>query len=165
MDNKKDRAIEFSITLVPAGRTPDAKMDLEKKRLTIRRQNAMLGKTRQAATHDVTCQHTKMPPQGKPFTPDLFSCEPRTLPTCPPPRRMSREEDRVQKGLERFRSQTVSHPTSSKSSSMALSVPWEFFKVIFAGVFVALKYIFTAVAVIITIGCMICAGRQTGGLR
>ena len=53
------------------------------------------------------------------------------------------------------------NPSPEKSSSMALSVPWEIFKIICVGVFFALKYIFIAAAFIITISCFLCAGRQT----
>ena len=165
MKIRKNNPISFGITLLSAKRTGDTNTDPGKRRLTIRRPNATPEKTEQAAINDIALTRTKLPPQGKPFTPDMFNSEPRPLPAFPPPVKMSREEERVKKELERFRCQTEWHPSSKKSSSMALSVPWEFFKVVFAGVFVFFKYAFIAVSVIITVGCMICAGRQSTGLR
>lgn len=163
MKIRKNNPISFGITLVSANRTGEAKTGLEKKSSTIRRINAMQGTIEQVSIHDIACPRMKLPPQCKPFTPDLFDCEPRPLPTFPPPRKISPKEECVRKELERSR--PASHPASGKSSSTNVAIPSNFFKVVFAGVFLAFKYIFIAVAVIITIGCMICAGRQTSGLR
>ena len=163
MKIRKNNPISFGITLAPANHTEATKTGLEKKSSTIRRKNAMQGTIEQVSIHDIACPRMKLPPQYKPFTPDLFDCEPRPLPTFPPPRKIFPKEECVRKELERSR--TASHPSPGKSSSMTVAIPWNFFKVVFAGVFVAFKYIFIAVAVIITVGCMICAGRQTGGLR
>ena len=165
MKSRKDSAIAFGITLAAANRTGDANTHLQKKGSTVRHEDSMLKKTAEAAADEFDFPRRNMPaPDKQPFTPDLFTCEPVPLPAFPP-RRMSREEARVHKALGSFQSRTASHPASGKSSPTAGAVAWEFFKVVFAGVFLAFKYLFIAVAVIITIGCMMCAGRQTGGLR
>ena len=143
-------------------RSEIAKTDLEKKKLTVRRQNTMPGKSAQVSIHEFDCPRTKMP-QEKPFTPDLFTSDPRPLSSFPPPRKLSTQEERVLKELKRSR--TTSYPDSKKTTPMAMSVAGEFFKVVFVGVFLAFKYIFIAVSVIITVGCMLCAGKQTTGLR
>ena len=161
MKVRKNSAIAFGINLVSGNRIKDAKTDLEKNGSAVHRKSAMPWRTERETTHKFDFPCTKMPLQGKPFTPDMFNCEPVTLPSFPPPGQKSREEKCVQEELERFRSRTASHPSPEKSSSMALSVAWELLKIICVGVFFALKYIFIAAAFIITIGCMICAGRQT----
>ena len=173
MKNRKNNPISFGITLVSANQTEAANTDLKRRNAAVHSENAIPGRIKQMSIHEFDCPRKKIPPQNKPFTPDLFITEPVTLPAFPPPWKMSPKEERVQKEMERFRSRTSSprlrartawYP-ASKKSPMALSVPWGFFKVICIGVFVALKYAFIAVALIITIGCMICAGRQTGGLK
>ena len=166
MKNRKNSPISFGITLTSGKRTEAASTDPQKRVLTVRRGNVLPVKTEQAATHEFDFPCMKLPPpKDKPFTPDMFNCKPGPLPAFPPQGKMSPEEERVQKELKRFRSRTASIPASGKTSSMAVSVPWDFFKIIFVGVFVALKYAFIAVAVVITVGCMLCAGRQTSGLR
>ena len=162
MNGKKNSAFAFGITLVSADRTGNSNLNPEKRRSAVRRKNTMPG-TVQVLIHEFDCPRTKMPTPAKPFTPDMFNCEPRPLPAFPPPEKMSPKVERVQKELDRSR--TASYPSSKKTSSTAGAVAWEFFKVVFAGVFVFFKYAFIAVAVIITVGCMICAGRQTTGLR
>ena len=157
MKNRNNNLISFGITLASSSRTEAANTDLEKRVLKVRRRNALPGKAKQVSTHDFNL------PPPKPFTPDMFNSEPRPLPAFPPPVKMSPKVERVRKELEHSR--TASYPSSKKSSSTAGTVAWEFFKVVFAGVFVFFKYAFIAVSVIITVGCMICAGRQTGGLR
>ena len=163
MNGKKNSAIAFGITFVSADRTGNSNTTPEKRRSPVRRQNTMSGKTAQAAIHEFDCPRTKMPMLAKPFTPDMFNREPRSLPAFPPPVKISPKVERVRKELERSRA--ASYPSSKKSSSTAGAVAWEFFKVVLAGVFLAFKYIFIAVALIITISCMICAGRLTGGLK
>ena len=165
MKNRKNSPISFGITLAPANRTEAANTDLEKRVLIVRRGNALPGKTKQVSPQDfnLPCQK-KMPLTNKPFTPDMFNCDPRPMPAFPP-RKMSKEEERIHKEQERSRSQTAPHSVLGKSFSTALSVLWEIFTIICVGVFIALKYIFIAAAAIITIGCMLCAGRQTTGLR
>ena len=163
MNGKKNSAIAFGITLVSADRTGNSNPNPEKRRSAVRRKSARQGKIEQMSLAEFDSSRTKMPTPAKPFTPDMFNCEPRPLPNFPPPVKISPKVERVRKELEHSR--TASYPSSKKSSSTAGTVAWEFFKVVFAGVFVFFKYAFIAIAVIITIGCMICAGRQTGGLR
>ena len=163
MHGRKNSAIAFGITLVTPHRTGDANTHPGKRGAAVCRQNTIQEKNAQVSIHEFDCPRTKMPMPAKPFTPDMFNCEPRPLPNFPPPVMMSPKVERVRKELERSR--TASYPSSKKSSLTARAVAWEFFKVVFAGVFLAFKYIFIAVALIITISCMICAGRQTGGLR
>jgi len=170
MNGRKNNPISFGITLVAPHRTKDTNTHPRKRSSAVRRQNARQGKIEQMSLEEFDCPRTKMPMPAKLFTPDMFNCEPRPLPAFPPPEKMSKEMERIHKELERSRSRTASHsfssrtawhPSSEKSSSMGLSIPWEFFKVVFSGVFLAFKYIFIAVAFIITISCMICAGRPT----
>ena len=158
MKNRNNNLISFGITLASSSRTEAANTDLEKRVLKVRRRNALPGKAKQVSTHDFNL------PPPKPFTPDMFNSEPRPLPAFPPPVKMSPKVERVRKELELSRSRKASQSASGESS-MAWAVAGEFFKVVFAGVFLAFKYIFIAAALIITISCMICAGRQTGGLR
>ena len=165
MKNRKNNPISFGITLAPANRTEAANTDLEKRVLIVRRGNALPRKTKQVSMYEFDCPRTKMPTPAKPFTPDMFNCEARPLPHFPPPRKISPEEERIHKELERSRSRTAQHSAWGKSFSMAVSVLWEIFTIICVGFFIALKYIFIAAAAIITIGCMLCAGRQTTGLR
>ena len=165
MKNRNNNPISFGITLASSSRTKAANTNPEKRRSAVHRNNTMPVKSRQMSRHEFDRPRKKMPSPAKPFTPDMFNCEPRPLPNFPPPEKMSKEMERIHKELDRSRSRTASHPASGKSSSMAWAVAGEFFKVVFAGVFVFFKYAFIAVAVIITIGCMICAGRQPGGLR
>ena len=165
MNGKKNSAIAFGITLVSANRTGNSNTNPEKRRSAFHRKNTIPGKTAQVSIHEFDSLRSKMPLTNKPFTPDMFSCEPKPLPVFPRPK-MSKEMERIHKELERSRSsRTASYPSSKKSSSTAGAFAWEFFKVVFSGVFLAFKYAFIAVAVIITIGCMICAGRPTGGLK
>ena len=164
MKNRKNSPISFGITLASANRTGEANTDLEKKSSSVCCGNAIPPPKKEQAAEVFDFPRMELPP-GKPFTPDMFTCGSMTRRTFPPPKKMSREEERVHRELERLRSRTVSYPSSKKSSSMAAAAAWGFFKVVFAGVFLAFKYIFIAVSVIITIGCMLCAGRQTGGLK
>ena len=162
MKNRKDSPILFGITLTSVKRK---NIDHSKAIETDCRGNAALVEP-ETMPHEIDCPRRELPLPGKPpFTPDMFNCESLRLPSLPPPRKMSKEEERIHKELESLRSRTAPNPTSGKSSSMAVPVAWEFFKVVFVGVFVAFKYIFIAVAFIVTIGCFICAGRQTSGLK
>ena len=165
MKNRKNSPISFGITLT----TDKWKKSKNSKRSravpTDCRGNTLPEKIQQMSLNEFDCPRTKMPPAGKPFTPDLFTCEPRPLPHFPPPRKLIREEERVQKEQERFRYRTEWHPSSKRSFSVAVSVAWEIFKVVCVGVFVVFKYAFIAVSVIITIGCFMCAGRPTSGLK
>ena len=165
MKNRKNSPISFGITLTSANRTETANTDLEKSVMIVRRGNALPGKIKPESTHDFNLPRQKMPLTNKPFTPDMFDSEPRPLPALPPPEKMSPKEERIHKELERSRSRTAPHSASGKSFSIALSVLWEIFTIICVGFFIALKYIFIVAAAIITIGCMLCAGRQTTGLR
>ena len=174
MKNRKNSPVSFGITLVPDNRNANAETDPEKRRSAVRRKNALPRTTEQVPIHEFDCPRRKMPQPDRPFTPDMFTCESRPLPAFPPQEKMSPKEERIRKELERSRSRTASqdfrsgtawHPSPGKSAPSAVSVPWELFKIICAGVFVALKYAFIAVALIITIGCMICAGKHTGGLK
>ena len=166
MKNRKNNPISFGITLAPANRTEAANTDLEKRVLIVRRGKALPGKTKQVSSQDfnLPCQK-KMPLTNKPFTPDMFNCTPRPLPAFPSPEKMSPKVERVRKELERSRSRTAPHSAWGKSFSITLSVLWEIFTIICVGFFIALKYMSIAAAAIITIGCMLCAGRQTTGLR
>ena len=162
MKNRKNSPVPFGITPASANRTEDGNSDLGKWGSAVHRENAMQGKTPQVSTHGIDFPRMKLPPPGKrPFTPDMFTCSSMPKRTFPPPRKMSKEEERIHKELKRLRSLTASHPASEKSSSMAASAAWEFFKLLCAGVFVVLKYTFIAICLIITIGCFMCAGRQT----
>ena len=165
MKNRNNNPISFGITLASSSRTEAANTDLEKRVLKVRRRNALPGKAKQVSTHDFNLPRRKMPLTNKPFTPDMFITEPMPLPHFPPPRKISPEEERIHKELERSRSRTAPHSAWGKSFSIALSVLWEIFTIICVGFFIALKYMFIAVAAIITIGCMLCAGRQPTGLR
>ena len=167
MKNRKDSPISFGITLTSSRRVRSTNCNRRREISTACRENNALGKIEYLSVYDFDCPRKKMPPPDKlPFTPDMFNCVSMRLPTFPPPRPMTRAEERIHKVLEQYRSQqAASHHTSGNSSLMVPSAAWEFFMVVFFGVFVALKYAFIAVAVIITIGCMICAGRQTSGLR
>ena len=171
MKNRKNDPILFGITLVSVSRTKAANTVPAKRDPMVRRKN-LPEKTEQAVP-DFDFTRRKLPP-GKPFTPDIFTCESRPLPAFPSPGKMSKEMERIHKELERSHPRTASHrhhyrtasqPPAKKVSPIAVSIPWSFFKIVYAGVFVFLKYAFIAVALIITIGCMICAGRQTGGLK
>ena len=164
MKNRKNSPIPFGITLASANRTGEANMNLEKWSSAVHRGNAMPKAAELVSTQGFEVPREELP-TGKPFTPDMFTCGSMTRRTFPPPRRISKKDERIHRELERLRSRTASHCTSKKSSSMAASVAWEFFKVVCAGVFLFFKYAFIAVALIITIGCMICAGRPTGGLK
>ena len=174
MKNRKNSPVSFGITLTSNKQTRSKNSDRGRAISTGCRENILPATTEQVSIHEFDCPRTKMPaPDKPPFTPDMFTCESVPLPAFPQPWKMSPKEERVQKELKHFRSRKASprlrartawYP-ASKKSPMALSVPWGFFKVICIGVFVALKYAFIAVALIITIGCMICAGRQTGGLK
>lgn len=168
MKNRKNSPISFGITLT----TDKWKKSKNAKRgravPTDCRGNTLPEKIQQMSLNEFDCPRTKMPPAGKPpFTPKMFITEPVPLPHFPPPKKLKlfSEEESFHNEIDCFRSRTEWSPSPKESSSMALSFPWEFFKVIFAGVFVALKYTFIAVAVIITVGCMICAGRPTSGLK
>lgn len=167
MKNGKNRTISFGITLTSDKRTRSQNSDRGRRMATDRRQNVIPAKPEQMSLHEFDFPLMKMPPREKlpPFTPDMFISEPVPLPTFPPPRKLSGKEERVHRELERFHARAEWHPAPGKSSSTAAAVSWELFKIICIGVFVALKYAFVAVAVVITVGCMICAGRQTSGLR
>ena len=170
MKNRKNNPISFGITLVSANQTEAANTDLKRRNAAVHSENAIPGRIKQMSIHEFDCPRKKIPPQNKPFTPDLFITEPVTLPAFPPPWKMSPKEERVQKEMERFRSRTSSprlrartawYPASKKTSSPVASDAWEFFKIACFGIFVVLKYTFIAISLIITIGCMICAGRRT----
>lgn len=162
MKNRKDRPISFGVTLTSSRRK---NIDHSKAIETDCRDNASPVEP-EVLPHEIDCPRRKLPLPGKPpFTPDMLNCESVRLPSLPQPRKMSKEEERIHKELERLRSRTAPQPSSGKPSSMAVPVAWDFLKVVFVGVFVAFKYIFIAVAFIITIGCFICAGRQTSGLK
>ena len=166
MKNEKKRPISFGITLTSANRTGNANRIPQKRDSAVRRQNTVPAKIGQMSLDEFDFPHKKMPPPDKPpFSPDMFITEPVPLPHFPPPRKISPEKVSIQEDLDRFRYRREWHPASEKSTPMVLYAAGEFFKVIFIGVFVFLKYAFIAVAAIITIGCMLCAGRQTTGLR
>ena len=167
MKNRKDSPISFGITLTSSKRTRSKNFNRRREIPPVCLENNALGKIDYLSVYDFDCPRMKMPPPDKlPFTPDMFNCVSMRLPTFPPSRKMTSEEERIHNVLKQYRSSTTaSHHTSGNSSLTVLSAAWEFFKVVFFGVFVALKYAFIAVAVIITIGCMICAGRQSSGLR
>ena len=165
MKNRKNAPISFGIMPASIDRTGNANTDPEKRSSAVRRKNSMPGKTEQVSTLEFDFPRMKLPAPDTPFTPDMFTCTSMQKRTFPPPRKISKEEERIHRKLKRLRSRSASHYTSKKSSSLGVSVPWEFFKVVCAGVFLFFKYTFIAVALIITIGCMICAGRQTTGLR
>ncbi len=167
MKNEKKRPISFGITLTSNKRTRSKNFDRCREIPTGYRENDAQEKMEQLSVYEFDCTSKEMPPRDKlPFTPDMFNCRSTRLPTFPPPRKLRKEEERIHKELERFRAQTAaSHHTLGNSSLMVPSATWEFFKVVLIGVFAAFKYAFIAVAVIVTIGCMICAGRQTSGLR
>ena len=165
MKNRKNAPISFGITPAAANRTGNANTDPEKRSSAVRRKNSMPGKTEQVSAPEFDFPRMKLPPPDTPFTPDMFTCVSMPKRTFPPPRKISKEEERIHRKLKRLRSRSASNYSSQKSPSWAVSVPWGFFKVIFAGVFVAFKYIFIAVAVIITIGCFMCAGKHIGGLK
>ena len=167
MKNRKDSPISFGITLTSSRRVRSTNCNRRREISTACRENNALGKIDYLSVYDFDCPRKKMPPLDKlTFTPDMFNCSSMRLPTFPPPRKMTSEEERIHNVLKQYRSSTTaSHHTLENSSLTVPSAAWEFFKVVFFGVFVALKYAFIAVAIIITIGCMICAGRQTSGLR
>ncbi len=167
MKNRKNNPISFGITLTSSKRTKSKNSNRCRQISMDCRENNPPGKIEQLSVYEFDCPRKKMPQRDKlPFTPDMFNCSSMRLQAFPPPRVLTKEEERIHKELERFRSRTAaSHRTSGNSSSAVSPATWEFFKVVFFGAFVALKYAFMAVAVIITIGCMICAGRQTSGLR
>ena len=164
MNGRKDSAISFGIMSTPVNQIGNANRIHAKKRSAVRRKNTVPGKIGQMSQDEFDGPHTKLPPPGKPpFTPKMFITEPVPLPHFPPPRKLKlfSEEETIHNEPDCFHSRTEWPPSSKQSYSMTGSIPWDFFKVIFAGVFIFLKYAFMAVAVIITIGCMICAGRQT----
>lgn len=166
MKNRKNSPISFGITLTPGKRTRSKDFNRRREISTACRENDSPGKMEQLSVYEFDCPRKKMPPDKPPFTPDMFNCGSMRLPVFPPPRKMTSEEERIHKELEQFRSRTAaSHHTPGKSSLMVLSGAWEFFKVVLFGVFVALKYMVIAIFLIITIGCFMCAGRQTGGVK
>ncbi len=165
MSNSKTSPISFGITLTSAKQTRTRNSNRDSGIAMNWRENTMPGKSKQMSAHEFDSSRREMPPQAKPFTPDMFNCEPGTLTAFSPPVKISPKVERIRKELERSRSRTAPHSPLGKSFSIALSVLWEIFTIICVGVFVALKYAFIAVAAIITIGCMLCAGRQTGGLK
>ncbi len=172
MKNRKNDPISFGITLTSTNRTGAAKQYLEKRGSTVRSQNILPGKTEQLAIWEFDFPRRELPQIGKltPFTPDMFICEPVPLPAFPTPRKLFEDEERIGKALKNLRYRTASYRTASysspgKSSPLAVSIPWAFIQIIFAGVFVTLKYMVIAISIIITVGCMLCAGRRIGGLR
>jgi hypothetical protein len=166
MKNRNNNPISFGITLASANRTGNANRIHLKRDPVVRRPNTVPAKIGQMSLDEFDFPHKKMPPPDKPpFSPDMFITEPVPLPHFPPPRKISPDEESFRNAREHLRSRSEWHPSPEQSSSMAVYVPWDFFKVVFVGVFVFLKYAFIAVAAIITIGCMLCAGRQTSGLR
>ena len=166
MKNRKNRPISFGITLASANRTEAVNTHPRKRGSAVRRENTVPMKIGQMSLAEFDFPRRKLPPQDEPpFTPEMFITEPVPLPSFPPPRKISPEEESFRNAREHFRSRPEWHPAPEQSASLAMYVPWEFFKVIFTGVFVFLKYAFMAVAVVITIGCMICAGSRTTGLR
>ena len=161
MKNRKDSPISFGITLTSSKRSKSKNFDRYMEFSTVCRENDTPGKTEQVSIYEFDFPRKEMPPVKLPFTPDMFNCGSMRLPTFPP-RKMTKKEKRIHKVLEQLRSRTAaSHHTSGKSSAMTASAAWEFFKVVCAGVFVALKYTAVAISIIITIGCFMCAGRQT----
>ena len=164
MKNRKNSPVSFGITLGSTHRTGNADTAFELRGSAVCRENALPGKTEPEAIHEFDFSRRTLPTQGKPFTPDMFTCTSTPKRTFPP-RKMTPEEKRFHRAQDHYRSRTPSHYTSEKSTPMVMSAAWELFKVVCIGVFIAFKYIFIAVALIITIGCMICAGRQTGGLK
>ena len=160
MKNRKNSPILFGITLGPTSRTGDADTDLEMRGSADGRKNTLPGKTEPEAIHEFDFSRRTLPTQGKPFTPDMFTCTSTPKRTFPP-RKMTPEEKRFHRAQEHYRSRTATHYTSGTSTPMVMSAAWELFKVVCAGVFVALKYTFIAIALIITVGCMMCAGRTT----
>ena len=166
MKNRKNSPISFGITLVPASRTKDANTHPRKRGSAVRRANTVPVTIGQMSLAEFDSPRRKLPPPDEPpFTPDMFITEPVPLPHFPRPRKISPDEESFRNAREHLRSRSEWHLSPEQSSSMAVYVPWDFFKVVFVGVFVFLKYAFIAVAAIITIGCMLCAGRQTTGLR
>ena len=158
--------LAFGINLVSTNRTDAPNTHPRKMGAAVRRENTVPMKIGQMSLAEFDFPRRKLPPQDEPpFTPDMFITEPVPLPNFPPPRKISPEEESFLYARKHFRSRPEWHPASEQSASLTLYVPWEFFKVVFTGVFVFFKYAFIAISVIITIACMMCAGRETGGLR
>ena len=160
MKDPKNSKLAFGINLVSTNRTGDTKTDLERN-LIARRQNDIPRKTVQVSIPEIDCSRSKIPQPNKPFTPDMFTCESMPLPNFPPPRKMSPKEERIQKELKRSRTASDSFTKKSPALAVAAAVAWEIFKLLCLGVFIALKYTVIAIFLFITIGCAICAGRQT----
>ena len=166
MKNRKNSTISFGITLASVSRTKAANTHPRKRGSAVRCQNTLPGKIGQMSLNEFDLPRRKLPPPDEPpFTPEMFITEPVPLPYFPRPRKISPEKESIRKERDRFRYRTEWHPAPEKSTPMALYAACELFKVVFTGVFIFFKYAFIAVAVVITIGCMICAGRQTTGLR
>ncbi len=167
MKNRKNDPISFGITLTSSKRTRSKDFNQCREIPTDCRENNVSGKIEQLSVYEFGCPHKKIPQRDKlPFTPDMFNCGSMRLPAFPPPRKMTRKEECSRKILEQFRSSTAaSHHTSGNSSSAVSPATWEFFKGVLVGVFADLKYMVIAISLIITIGCFMCAGRQTSGLR
>ena len=166
MKDQKNSMLAFGINLVSTNRTDAPNTHPRKRGSAVRRENTVPMKIGQMSLAEFDFPRRKLPPQDEPpFTPDMFITEPVPLPNFPRPRKISPDEESFRNAREHLRSRPEWHLSPEQSSSMAVYVPWDFFKVVFVGVFVFLKYAFIAVAAIITIGCMLCAGRQTTGLR
>lgn len=162
MKNRKNSPISFGITLTSSKRTRNKNFNRCREISTACQVNDAPGQIEQLSLYEFDCPRRKMPPDKPPFTPDMFNCDSMRLPIFHPPRKLTKEEERIQKGLERFRSQTAeSHHPSGNSSLMVSSATWEFFEVVFVGTFVALKYMVIAISLITMIGSVICAGRPT----